>query len=59
MKLKVGYVIQMNSGHLYEIKANGTYINFNHSIWLEDAEADLKNNEIAAIYKPIQEDFHG
>lgn len=51
--LKVGDIIKTNDGFLYEIKANGTYIDFKKSIWLEVAEECLKNKEIVSVYRQI------
>ncbi|GGN59486.1 hypothetical protein [Oceanobacillus indicireducens] len=56
MEVRTGDVVQTSRGNFFEVKPDGTYIDFSKSMHLESAEYDLKHGEITAVYRQVKED---
>ena len=55
MEVRTGDVVQTSRGNFFEVKPDGTYIDFSKSIHLESAEYGLKSGEITAVYRQVKE----
>jgi hypothetical protein len=48
--IKAGDIIKYRNGHIFEVRFDGTFINFDTCVWVSDAIKSYEKGELIAIY---------